>query len=341
MIKKFVKVIGINFFVLSAIFGVLEIGARIFSNAILMGDSKNLFDVSDKSYFTNCKNCEAISFGTKIYTNKDGFRVSKSNMNVSTNSNKRIVIIGDSVAFAPGIKFNDSFQGLLQNEYPNYLFENRSVIGHDINHHLKTVEKIINNPIGIEKVYLIYCLNDISKESSSEIVQINSTDLERSNDKFFDKLKQNKLNYVLNKSLRNKSVFYMFLKGVLTNPSKRYFEQDLKKYTQNSKTTNIDKLGKISKILNSNGIKFSVIIAPYEYQVREGKNNINLLLPQQILSKYFSKNKIEYIDMYLKLKDFSKKSSNLYLGYDPMHFSIKGQKILFEVIRNDINNNDY
>ena len=45
--------------------------------------------------------------------------------------------------------------------------------------------------------------------------------------------------------------------------------------------------------------------------------------------------------MYLKLKDFSKKSSNLYLGYDPMHFSIKGQKILFEVIRNDINNNDY
>ena len=316
--------------------GFLEIGARLFSKAILMGDSKHLFDISDKDYFTNCKSCEAISFGTKIYTNKNGFRVSRLNKNRTTNSKKRIIIIGDSVAFGPGIKFEHSFQGLLQEKYPDYQFENRAVIGHDIDHHLKTAQNIIKNPLAIEKIYLIYCLNDISNESSYEIQQIHSASLNRSNDSLINYLKKNKLSYVLNKFLRNKSVFYMYLKGILTNPSKRYFEQDLKKYTQINKTSNLDKLATIARTFSSYGIKFSVLIAPYEYQIREGATNSELLLPQRIILQFLNQSKIDNIDLYTTFKDFSKISTDLYLGYDPMHFSVKGHKLLFDVIDADI-----
>ncbi len=316
--------------------GLLELGARFFSNAILMGDSAHLFDTSDKDYFTNCKSCEAISFGTKIYTNKDGFRVSKLNVNKPFKKEKRIIIIGDSVAFAPGIKFNNSFQGLLEAKYPDYQFENRSVIGHDIEHHLKTAQNIIKNPLFINKVYLVYCLNDISNESSYEIQKINSKSLDSSSYNYIDHLKKNKFSYSLNSFLRSKSVFYMYLKGILTNPSKRYFEQDLKKYKQANTISSLNKLGEIAQIFNSYGIQFVVLIAPYEYQIREGENNNQLLLPQINILKYLNKNQINNIDLYSTFKNFSQISTDLYLGYDPMHFSAKGHQILFDVISSDI-----
>ena len=73
----------------------------------------------------------------------------------------------------------------------------------------------------IKKVYLIYCLNDLSNISNYEIAQISKAyDVE---DKWYYKIKKNNFFSFINKQLRNKSILYMFLKGIITKPQERYF----------------------------------------------------------------------------------------------------------------------
>lgn len=338
------KIIFFNIGILALMLGLLEIGARIFSNAIFLGDSKHLFDRKNKNYITNCKSCEATSFGTKIYTNSNGFRVSKSNVvaNASNNKEKKIVIIGDSLGFGPGVEFKYTFQGLLSRYHSGYQFINRSVTGHSLDQHLETAKRITKNPERIEKVYLIYCLNDISDTSSTLIKKsskpINTNFDNKRKSQWVYLLKKQPFISKINRILRKRSILYLEIKGKFSNPQERYFFQDLKNYSENIKESNIDKLNEISEILKSNGIKLTVIISPYEYQLRKVSRNINLLLPQKILSNYMEKRKINFINAYQDFNSYQGNSKDLFLPYDPMHFSAEGHKIIFDIMNKDMKN---
>jgi len=123
--RKIPKIIFINISLIFFIFAFLEIGARLFSNAIFFGNSKNLFDTSNKNYIENCKSCEAKSFGQRIYTDEFGHRTSSLNKVDSQKVKEKIIIIGDSVAFGPGVIFEQTFQGLLSDNFIEYIFINR------------------------------------------------------------------------------------------------------------------------------------------------------------------------------------------------------------------------
>ena len=128
----------------------------------------------------------------------------------------------------------------------------------------------------------------------------------------------------------------MLIKGIVTEPQKRYFFSDLKNYSLDTDQLNINNLKKISEIFKEHNIKFTVIVSPYEYQVRNAELNNNLLMPQRFLKEFFEKNQISFIDAYTKFLESSFKSSDLFLPYDPMHLSAAGHEILFEIIQNDI-----
>ncbi len=332
------KIIFFNIGILALMLGLLEIGARIFSNAIFFGNSKHLFDHEKKNYLTNCKSCEATSFGAKIYTNSDGFRVSHLNAKVSNNKEKKIVIIGDSLGFGPGVKFNNTFQGLLSRSYSNYQFVNRSVIGHALDQHLETANIITKNPERVKKVYLLYCLNDLSNISSSDIEKSSNKKGNNLNIELVSLLKKQPFISKMNHLLRTRSILYMDLKGKLSYPQKRYFLKDLKNYSEKGIVSNINKLNEIYELLNSNGIKLTVIISPYEYQVREGSRNSTLLIPQKILSNYMEERKIDYINAYKNFIEYKGNSKDLFLPYDPMHYSEKGHKKIFDIINQDLKN---
>ena len=70
------KVLSINLGIFVFILFFIEILARVFSGAILFGNSKNLFNLTDPNYITNCSSCKAISFGKRVYLDKNGFRKS-------------------------------------------------------------------------------------------------------------------------------------------------------------------------------------------------------------------------------------------------------------------------
>jgi len=331
--RELPKIILINISLIFFIFGFLEIGARLLSSAILFGNSKHLFDTSNKNYITNCKSCEAESFGQKIYTDKFGYRTSSLNK-VNSKPVEKIIIIGDSVAFGPGVKFEDTFQGLLSDNFSEYNFINRSVIGHSIDQHLQTANLIRKDNKNIYRVYFIYCLNDLSNISSSEIIK-NSNPYEIEIN-WVDKIKDINFFSSINKQLRNKSILYMLIKGIVTRPQERYFFSDFKNYLLDIDQLNINNLKKISEIFKKENIKFTVIVSPYEYQVRNAEVNNNLLLPQRFLKKFFIKNKISYIDAYPKFLESGLKSSDLFLPFDPMHLSVEGHQILYKIIQKDL-----
>ena len=341
MIKtKVTKTIFINIGVFTLMIGFLEIGARLFSNTILFGNSKHLFDTSQEKYITNCKSCEAISFGSKIYTDKNGFRVSKENVTSNGYKKNKIIIIGDSVGFGPGVIYKKTFQGLLSKKFDSYEFVNRSVLGHGLEQHLETALRINkNNKENIKKIYLLYCLNDLDNISSTEIMKSSKTISSRSNFNWVLKFKKNYIVSSLNRFLRNRSVLYMYLKGILTNPQERYFYGDLKKYYKDQSTSNLNNIRKIYNLINSKGIEFTVIISPYEYQIREANKNSKLLFPQKIIKEYLKINKINYIDAYYTFKNYTEKSSDLFLPFDPMHLSQKGHDVMFKIISKDLKQN--
>lgn len=334
--KGLSKIILINISLVFFILGILEILARIFSNAILFGNSKHLFDTSNKNYITNCKSCEAVSFGQKVFTDEYGFRASSLIKINSQIIKEKVIIIGDSVAFGPGVKFKNTFQGLLESDFTEYSFINRSVMGHSLDQHLQTANLISKDIENIKKVYLIYCLNDLSNISNYEISK--SLNLNEKDSAWISKIKENKFFSFINEPLRNKSILYMQIKGVMSKPQERYFFSDFNNYLLDIDQLNIKNLRKISEIFKKQNIELVVIVSPYEYQVRNAKNNNIVLLPQRFLKEFFEKNQISYIDSYPQFLNSDFKSSDLFLPYDPMHLSEKGHEILFQIIKKDLTN---
>ena len=78
--------------------------------------------------------------------------------------------------------------------------------------------KIIKNFSNVEKILYFFTLNDIY--DSSNLVGLNNYDKIKE-DSF--SLKDFKILNRLNEYLRNKSYLYMYVKGISTDPSKRWY----------------------------------------------------------------------------------------------------------------------
>ena len=113
---------------------------------------------------------------------------------------------------------------------------------------------------------------------------------------------------------------------------------DYKLYSNYFEESNIEDIIKINNLFKESNIEMKVIIMPYEYQIRFGENQPSLLLPQELLTNFFKKNKIQFIDAYRYFKNNSRNSRDLFLPFDPMHLSSYGHQILFDIINKDIKN---
>ena len=128
----------------------------------------------------------------------------------------------------------------------------------------------------------------------------------------------------------------MFIKGIASDPSKRYFKfvqnyYEIKKNYDNE----INYLIKLKDITKKNNIDLSIIILPYEFQTREGNCIIKNLMPQSKIIALLKKLNIKYIDL---TKSFcsTKEPKNLFYKFDPMHLSSQGHNLVFLKIKNDL-----
>jgi len=160
-------------------------------------------------------------------------------------------------------------------------------------------------------------------------------------DGFFKKIitdiGKNPLILKMNMFLRAHSKLYIFLRGISARGEGLFWIEDNSLYSEKNKAVFVEKMQYISDIgdyLKKKDIAFTVIIMPYEYQLRSSDEK--LMLPQQKLIEFFKNKKINYINAVTKFRKSAIASEDLYLAYDPTHFSGKGNEILFNVIAGEI-----
>lgn len=280
----------------------------------------------------NAENIEAMSFGEKVYTDKYGFRIPKDY--TDKHLDNAVLLLGDSITFGVGVREQDTFAGLLRSKLPNTMVYNTGVVGYNsydyenvIVHFLPSHPEIIPN---LKRVYLIYCLNDLNSDSAALIDRELNTKAKKTT--IFDSARHVGSLAGLNEFLRENSLLYVYLKGLLTDPQMRFYKAEALYYNaDNDKifNKNIQPILNIDSALKARHIPFTVIIAPYEVQLRKTEA---LLEPQKKLSAFFSSHDIDFIDPVPEFLAKGTPSKEFYLFADPMHFSEKGHLVIFDVL---------
>lgn len=331
-----------------------EITTRAFTNVTFQGNSANLITAGRFGGRTwgNTPDVTAQSFEAPVYTDHNGFRVPHTGYKYPDPASEQILILGDSVAFGPGVVEPNTFVGLLRSAHPDWAVYNSSVIAYDATNYADVVAKLIAKPRKFTKVILIYCLNDVSAASAIDIdghiEQVESAAALDSRKVSSDgstasglveRLRHVGLIFRMNDFLRAHSKLYLYLKGISTDPAKRYFLADYAAYRDIGAISKLDKLEFISRTFGQQQTEFTVIISPYAYQLRAGATlpsvpDGDLFLPQRVVTKFLQSKGIAYVDatvafMRARVSD----KSRLFLRFDPMHFSVAGHRVMYDVVR--------
>ena len=310
------KIFFYNLLVVILILIFLEIFLRLFTSVNLLGFEKNLFN-SESNFESHNSNIESIAYGKKVFTDRFGFRVPKKNYSYNK-KNGSILIVGDSVSFGVGVIEEETVVGLIRNNFKHKNIYNASVTGNTLDSYNKSLP-IYEKNLKFDDVLIFFCLNDIIK-SKGVITR----------KEFY---KKNNFLTEVNIVLRGKSFLYVYLKSVLTDPEKRYFDYIAPIYKENAAIQNLKKtISEINYFSISRNKKLHFIILPYEFQTRKKNCNKNYLFPQEEINKILTKKEI-------KFNDFSKEFCNhkdpkkLFLTHDPVHLSKAGHQFVYNLIK--------
>ena len=306
----------------------IESISRILNLANLAGSSSNLITY-EEDFFANTPNNKAVSFGIKTYTDEYGFRVPKNNFFYKKNK-KSILFVGDSVAFGVGVDESKTFVGLLRKNYENFDIYNSSVIGYGLRDYLLSIQR--NKELyNLREIVIFFNTSDIS--FASNILKINNDINEQEDSNIFNKLKSISYLNKINVFLRSKSVFYMWAKGISTNPSKRYFNYTYPMFLEEKNIMLLEEYFlKIKKLTQDNKLSVKIIFLPHEYQTRVNNCMGRYLIPQISVNKILKKINIPFTDMTQSFCD-NKNPKKLFLKYDPVHLSESGHSFVFRLIK--------
>lgn len=235
-------------------------------------------------------------------------------------SKNKILFLGDSVTMGIGVENDSTFAGILNNSSNGLAILNTSLIGYSSHDYKNIVKKLIEdekNKIGINCIFIFWCLNDVYSNlpvsDSPEIV----------NDSFINKI-------II--FLRNNSYFYHLLKSIVSDRPKAYYFYDKTFYNiQNTHfKQSIDDLIEIDRIANEYNLSIELFLLPYEYQLRDNGYELRNS-PQRLLSKNLKNTKIKVRDCstFFNIVD---DLGEYYLYGDGIHFSYRGHKAMAEYI---------
>jgi lysophospholipase L1-like esterase len=364
--KLFLSLATIFIGILAAL-GVLSLGeliTRFSTNIIFLGNSSNLFSPARYAGSRgNTPNSRAISFGETVYIDKMGFRVPSADYQYPSNEVYRVVILGDSIAFGPGVPEQKTFVGLLRSAKPDWAIFNTAVIGYDLNDYLN-VSKTLLKTQRYQLAVLVLCLNDvswvsaklldapkISHEATTNTLQNNATAIAQAHTNkdlapstIVEQLRSLSIISTANDWLRTHSKLYLYLKDITSDPPARYFLADYKEYEDNI-DAKLDPLLKIANEFRNADIPLLIVISPYEYQLRgqdQGDSALqqgaDVMLPQKKIKAFLSSHGISALDP----ADFLRSqvaggADSLFLPYDPMHFSERGHSLMLKYLERHIN----
>lgn len=241
------------------------------------------------------------------------------------------LFLGDSVAFGPGVEFEEVFSSILQDHLPKTTVINTGVVGLDLRGYVPMLKKWLAHDPSIDRVTLVYCLNDVIDADPARVPG--------DGDLPMDMLRPGNRNFAVEavtSFLRPRSKLFMLAKGTLSDPGYRYFAWDLWRYQQNAAQLDVafKPLETIARITADAGLPLDIVVMPYEYQLRQ--RSPDNWLPQQQLATYLQSREIDFVDARDWFSDGDGKQ--FYLFGDPMHLSPRGHRRLAEkllTLRND------
>tara|TARA_B100001093_G_scaffold493580_1_gene535889 strand:- start:27 stop:1004 length:978 start_codon:yes stop_codon:yes gene_type:complete len=322
------KVILFNILVISLVVFFLEILLRLFLDITPQGVSKGIINQELSNINFNYPNIsKGKVFGSKIFTDSNGFRISPGQ--TSNNDSPNIYFVGGSVTFGNGIKQSETFTGILNNRLQNINIHNLGVIGSDIKNNYNILEKKIKGK-KVKKIFITFSLDDLDgvPRDLNSSHSINQKTL-------ISKLKKNIILIKINNFIRSKSVIYVWTKGVIFNAEKKYYEFSLNAFNSKKNLDYLEEyLDLISLHVQKNNYKIEFVVLPYSQQLKVSNCKKNDFA-ENVIEENLIKRKFKYI----KIKDFFCKEANknkIFLKHDPAHLSKYGHKTIANIILNRI-----
>jgi len=346
-----------------------ELAVRLGTTITFHGNSANLF--TPNRFGTsrgNTPKVRALAFHEPVYIDGNGFRIPSPDYQYPSTKGDRVLILGDSVAFGPGVPEEKTFVGELRASKPDWAVFNSAVLGYSLFDYVNVIRSLLQRHKRYTLVVLVMCLNDVSGASALFLEKPTapqpSADSAQSQDGFsgsrdssataqqvhspggtqrlslVERARSIPAAAAANDWLREHSKLYLYLKGILTDPSARYFQADYLNYDDRVG----EKLGvflSIADELRRAGIPLLIVISPYEYQLRllqdqaaMRRTDLDVMLPQKKIQAYLTAHGLTAFDAI----DFFRsqggaKSKALFLPFDPMHFSAKGHFLMYRFLQ--------
>ena len=331
------KIIFYNILILIILFLSFEIILRLFFDITPQGISKGIIDnESAKPRFQRPNLEKGKIFGKNIYTDENGFRISKKQAlyKKKNENNENIYFVGGSVTLGSGVDQSETFSGILEENHKNINIHNASVMGSNIENNFYIIKNKIKKQ-KLKKIYVNFSLDDIS--SSENIFKINEAEnFENENKKdIIYKLKHIPIVAKINIFFRSKSVIHTWIKGFIFDAELRYYTYELNMFKNpeniNFLKKNMDLIKELNEEMDN---KITFLVIPYRHQVNTSNCKMQdlaeTIIERELLDRNFK---------FLKIKNlFCKdiKKNKIFLSQDPSHLSRHGHKILANYLANDI-----
>jgi len=315
--------------------GIAELAVRAFSDVDLLGNSRDLFVANAYgNSHGNAKNAVGSSFGMDVYTDEYGFRVPKGGLPGDAGKGDAILILGDSVGFGPAVEEPETLTGLLRARFPERRVYNSSSIAYTAHDYRNVVENFLPQHPEVTAVVLVYCLNDVSRSSAQNIDrQLGKQPETPEVSRFTETLRSFRLLSDANDYLRSRSKLYLFVRHRLLQTQTRDWKLLLSLYGDDRAADYESALSDVVAVaeeLRAKGIPLVLVLSPFEYQLRR-PDDPESELPQRLITERLTRAGVAYIDPRPDF-DASHASTEYFLGYDPMHFSALGHRVMADAI---------
>jgi hypothetical protein len=300
-----------------------ELVCRSLGNASFLDDSRYLS--IPNAYGTSKGNlplANSVSLGVRVFTDRYGFRVPPGFRDPKPNNAPALLLLGDSVTFGSGVEEEKTFAGLLRSSLSSTRIYNSAVIGYGTSDYNNVVARFLPKHDEVRTICLVLCLNDV-KQRTPPINRAAGSALQAQRGEARAPFA------LLDSFLRSNSELYVVLKSELTDPQERYWQLAASAYTEDDLDARLQPIAEIAEISRLLGKTFFVIIAPYEFQLRDDEANN---APQAALVNYFEKHGVRYVDALPAFRRIDLPSYELFLPGNAMHFSEAGHEVLHAII---------
>lgn len=309
-----------------------ELTCRSLGDASFLGNSRYLsVPHAYGSSKGNLPLANAVSLGVRVFTDRYGFRVPARFSDPKPVDSPALLILGDSVAFGSGVEEERTFAGLLRSSLPSTRIYNSAVIGYGTEDYLNVVARFLPDHKEVRTICLVLCLNDV-RHRAHAVGRVGDTTGLPPREEDRTAAAQ------LDSFLRRNSELYVVLKSELTDPQQRYWRLAAEAYAEDDLDSKLRPIAEIAEIARLLRVEFFVVIAPYEYQLRD--EEVGDTTPQTALSAYFDRHGVRYVDALPAFHRVDLPSYELFLPGNAMHLSTAGHEVIHAIIVATLNRRD-